>query len=382
MATVTLRHLGKDHGTTSVLGDVSLEVADGELLVLVGPSGCGKSTLLRCIAGLETLTRGTIEIDGRDVTRVEPRDRDIAMVFQSYALYPHLTVRANLAFGLKMRKTPRDQIDARVAAAAAMLGLEALLERRPGQLSGGQRQRVAMGRAVVRRPKVFLFDEPLSNLDAALRGQMRVELMRLHQRLSGGGSDGNATPAQPKAVGARDAPSPSAQGKATMIYVTHDQVEAMTLADRIAVLNKGALLQVGPPSELYARPATLFVARFLGTPEMNVLDVEPARAAGLVGELPATARHVGIRAEGLTLSRPQAVVGDGVTATVEVVEHLGWESLVHLSAGPLRLIVRVESGHAPRLGDRVRVSADPAQLHVFDDVGARLELAQPRRERA
>jgi ABC-type sugar transport system ATPase subunit len=368
MATVTLRHLGKDHGATPVLGDVSLEVADGELLVLVGPSGCGKSTLLRCIAGLEQLTRGTIEIDGRDVTRVEPRDRDIAMVFQSYALYPHLTVRENLAFGLKMRKTPRAEIATRVGDAAAMLGLEPLLERRPGQLSGGQRQRVAMGRAVVRRPKVFLFDEPLSNLDAALRGQMRVELMRLHQRLGG--------------VGAPDGPSPSAQGKATMVYVTHDQVEAMTLADRIAVLNKGALLQVGPPSELYARPATLFVAKFIGTPEMNILDVGAARRAGLVGELPSSARHVGVRAEGLTLGRAQAVVGDGVAATVEVVEHLGWEALVHLLAGELRLLVRVESGAAPRIGERVRVTADPAQLHLFDDAGARLEHAQPRRERA
>src|SRR3954454_932228 len=249
MATVRIDHLGKSHGETQVLGDVSLSVADGELLGLVGPSGCGKSTLLRCIAGLEELTRGAILMDGADITRAEPRDRDIAMVFQSYALYPHLSVRDNLAFGLKMRKTPKSEIAQRIGDAAEMLGLVPLLDRRPAQLSGGQRQRVAMARAVVRRPRVFLFDEPLSNLDAALRGQMRVELMRLHQRLS-----------------------------ATMVYVTHDQVEAMTLADRIAVLHQGALMQVGPPAELYARLRNLFVARFLGTPEMNVIDARVAQA--------------------------------------------------------------------------------------------------------
>jgi ABC-type sugar transport system ATPase subunit len=353
MSTVSIRHLGKDHGATQVLGDVSLEVADGELLVLVGPSGCGKSTMLRSIAGLEALTRGAIAIDGVDVTNTEPRDRDIAMVFQSYALYPHLTVRENLAFGLKMRKTPKAEIEARVGEAAAMLGLEKLLERKPGQLSGGQRQRVAMGRAVVRRPKVFLFDEPLSNLDASLRGQMRVELMRLHQRLS-----------------------------ATMIYVTHDQVEAMTLADRIAVLDKGALLQVGPPDELYERPATLFVAKFIGTPEMNVLPADAAQLAKLVGELPAGAKHVGVRAEAVSIGRPQAVVGDGPQATVEVVEHLGWEALVHVTIDAMRLVARVESRDAPRAGDRVRVALDPARLHAFDAAGVRLAVEPPRRERA
>src|SRR5437764_781231 len=272
MAQLTLDHVGKDHGATRVLGDVSLRVADGELLVLVGPSGCGKSTLLRCIAGLEELSRGAIRMDSVDITRAEPRDRDIAMVFQSYALYPHLSVRDNLAFGLKMRKTPADEIARRIGDAAEMLGLGALLERRPAQLSGGQRQRVAMGRAVVRRPKVVLFDEPLSNLDAALRGQMRVELMRLHQRLG-----------------------------ATMVYVTHDQVEAMTLADRIAVLNQGALMQVGPPAELYARPANVFVARFIGTPEMNLVDADAARATRLCATLPAVVQTVGIRAEDLRL---------------------------------------------------------------------------------
>jgi len=375
MATVRIERLGKDHGDTQVLGDVSLDVADGELLVLVGPSGCGKSTLLRCIAGLETLSRGRILIDGRDVTHVEPRDRDLAMVFQSYALYPHLSVRDNLAFGLKMRKTEKREIDARVQEAAQMLGLEALLERRPSQLSGGQRQRVAMGRAVVRRPKAFLFDEPLSNLDAALRGQMRVELMRLHQKLS-----------------------------ATMIYVTHDQVEAMTLADRIAVLNKGALQQVGPPAELYDTPANLFVARFIGTPEMNLLDAAEARRLGLAGELPDAAAQIGIRAESVQVSRRTAVVTGGAQALVEVVEQLGYDALVHLSVdasisagnaikrdpsaagapkAAVRLVARVEGREAPRPGDRVRVTLPPASLHGFTADGARVELPlSARRERA
>jgi ABC-type sugar transport system ATPase subunit len=323
--------------------------------VLVGPSGCGKSTLLRCIAGLETLTRGRVILDGRDVSNDEPRDRDIAMVFQSYALYPHLTVRENLAFGLKMRKTPRDEITRRVGEAAAILGLEALLDRRPAQLSGGQRQRVAMGRAVVRRPKAFLFDEPLSNLDASLRGAMRVELMRLHQKLG-----------------------------ATMIYVTHDQVEAMTLADRIAVLQAGKLEQVGAPDELYGRPANLFVARFIGTPEMNVLAASRAQSLGLCGELPQDAAHLGARAEAVRLGRPQAQAfrsgGDGATGVVEVVEHLGWEALVHVGLGEAgaaseleRVVARVESGDAPRPGERVRVTLDGEHVHFFDAGGARLE---------
>ncbi len=250
MAAVTITQLCRSYGDTPVLRDVSLDIADGELLVLVGPSGCGKSTLLRCCAGLDRPRSGSIAIDGREVTSEAPRDRDIAMVFQSYALYPHLSVRENLGFALKMRKTKPAEIAARVAEAAQMLGLEEMLDRRPGDLSGGQRQRVAMGRAVVRRPKVFLFDEPLSNLDAALRGQMRIELLALHRRL-----------------------------KATMIYVTHDQVEAMTLADRIAVLDGGRLQQVATPAEIYARPANVFVARFIGAPEMNVLPQADAVAA-------------------------------------------------------------------------------------------------------
>jgi ABC-type sugar transport system ATPase subunit len=293
------------------------------------------------------------------------------MVIQSYALYPHLSVRDNLAFGLKMRKTPKDEIARRIGEAAEMLGLGALLERRPAQLSGGQRQRVAMGRAVVRRPKVFLFDEPLSNLDAALRGQMRVELMRLHRRLA-----------------------------ATMVYVTHDQVEAMTLADRIAVLNGGALMQVGPPAELYARPANLFVARFLGTPEMNVVDARAAQASGLTGALPPGVATVGVRAEDLRL------VASGVGAQVDVVEHLGAEALVHLRvempqrarsgsgssrrggecseptwradperarAATIELVARLDAKSVPRSGDRVQVAIDPERLHCFVADGARVE---------
>jgi ABC-type sugar transport system ATPase subunit len=339
MARVSLEHVGKDRGGTRVLPDVSLEIADGELLVLVGPSGCGKSTLLRCVAGLEDLDRGRILIDGVDVTTKEPRDRDIAMVFQSYALYPHLTVRENLAFGLKMRKAPKAEIAARVAEAAATLGIEALLDRTPRQLSGGQRQRVAMGRAVVRRPQVFLFDEPLSNLDASLRGQMRVELKRLHQRLS-----------------------------ATMIYVTHDQVEAMTLADRIAVLKEGRLMQVGPPADLYDRPANVFVARFLGTPEMNVLSIASARP--LATSLPESAALIGVRAEDLVLGEAGAV------AQVEVVEPLGWEALVHLKisgAGEeAKVVARLPSGAVPPRGTQVRLSARPGRVHPFTTNGERV----------
>jgi ABC-type sugar transport system ATPase subunit len=339
MAQLEIDHVGKDHGHSRILGDVSLTVADGELLVLVGPSGCGKSTLLRCIAGLEELSRGAIRMNGRDISHAEPRDRDIAMVFRSYALYPHLTVRENLAFGLKMRKTPADEIARRLADAARMLGLEPLLDRRPAQLSGGQRQRVAMGRAVVRRPQVFLFDEPLSNLDAALRGQMRVELKRLHQQLG-----------------------------ATMVYVTHDQVEAMTLADRIAVLEAGALRQVGPPAQLYAQPANLFVARFIGTPEMNVMAAADATAAGLCAGLPAEVATVGVRAEELRLGP------DGVPATVDVVEHLGPEALVHVRVGALALTARVEARAVPRPGERVGLLVDGARLHRFAADGARVAL--------
>jgi ABC-type sugar transport system ATPase subunit len=337
MAELRIAHVGKDHGAQRILGDVSIDVADGEFLVLVGPSGCGKSTLLRCIAGLEELSRGAIFMNGADISRAEPRDRDIAMVFQSYALYPHLSVRDNLAFGLRMRKTPPAEVARRVDEAAAMLGLGPLLERRPAQLSGGQRQRVAMGRAVVRRPQVFLFDEPLSNLDASLRGQMRVELKRLHQKLG-----------------------------ATMVYVTHDQVEAMTLADRIAVLDQGALQQVGPPGELYARPANRFVARFIGTPEMNLVDAAAATAAGLCAALPAGVTTAGVRAEDLQLA------SSGVAGRIDVVEALGPEALVHVAVAGLTLVARVDGRAVPRAGEAVQVSVDPARWHLFDAAGVRV----------
>ncbi|MCS6915546.1 MAG: sn-glycerol-3-phosphate ABC transporter ATP-binding protein UgpC [Myxococcales bacterium] len=351
MASVTLRQISKDKPTGQgrgrqlhrILDDVSLDIPDGELVVLVGPSGCGKTTLLRCIAGLEEPDSGTIAIDGRVVNGVEPRDRDIAMVFQSYALYPHMTVRDNLAFGLRMRRTPADEIERRIAEAAAMLEIEALLGRYPRELSGGQRQRVAMGRAVVRRPRVFLFDEPLSNLDAALRQQMRVELLRLHRRLG-----------------------------TTMIYVTHDQVEAMTLAQRIVVMNRGRLEQVGPPQALYHRPANVFVARFLGTPEMNLLPgridggrfMDPDSGVSLAAEgLPAGEALLGLRAEDISLT-PAGQVGT-VPARVDLVELLGWEGLVHLRLGPRVLVARCEAACAPSPGTVVGLRIQPGRGHLF-----------------
>ncbi len=357
MASVSIRHLGKDapgkRGPVRILGDVSLEIADGEFLVLVGPSGCGKTTLLRCIAGLEEVTRGDLLLGNQRVNDLSPAARDIAMVFQSYALYPHLSVRDNLGFGLKMRNTPAPEIAKRVAEAAALLQIEPLLDRLPGALSGGQRQRVAMGRAVVRRPRVFLFDEPLSNLDAALRGAMRVELKRLHARLG-----------------------------ATMIYVTHDQVEAMTLADRIAVLRAGALEQVGAPRELYERPANLFVARFIGTPEMNV--IEGAISAGTfaapgvslaVGPFPDGEATLGVRPEDISMTGTGTATATA-TATVDVIENLGWESLLHLTIqGKTNLTARVETASAPAPNTTIQIHFDPQKIHLFAKSGARLALA-------
>jgi len=243
MATITLKQIKKSYGKTEVIHGVDLDVADGELIVIVGPSGCGKSTLLRMVAGLETVTDGQISIDGRVVNDLEPRERDIAMVFQNYALYPHMSVRKNLAYGLKIAKLPADEIERRVAKAAKMLQLDQYLDRKPRQLSGGQRQRVAMGRAIVREPAAFLFDEPLSNLDAKLRVQMRMEIKALQRELG-----------------------------ITSLYVTHDQVEAMTMADRVVVMNEGVAEQIGPPLEVYRNPATMFVAGFIGSPPMNFID--------------------------------------------------------------------------------------------------------------
>lgn len=331
MASLTLTGLQKSYGDVAVLHGIDMSVQDGEFLVLVGPSGCGKSTLLRCIAGLETITGGTLHIGDRAVNDVAPRDRDVAMVFQSYALYPHMTVRRNMAFALELRRTPQDKIDAAVAEAARMLALEPLLDRYPKELSGGQRQRVAMGRAIVRRPSVFLFDEPLSNLDAALRAQLRVELKALHHALG-----------------------------TTMVYVTHDQVEAMTLADRIAVLDSGNLQQLGTPAELYDNPSNRFVAGFIGTPSMSFLDTIDPDAV------------VGVRPHEVRLGA-DIVEGAGPTfdATVEVVETLGFESFVHLRLGTTddTVVARVEGKPPQRGASRIQLG----HTYRFDrQTGARL----------
>jgi ABC-type sugar transport system ATPase subunit len=348
-------------GGTVALEDLSLEIADGEFMILVGPSGCGKTTALRCVAGLEKPTKGRIRVGDRVVNDVTPRDRDIAMVFQNYALYPHMTVYRNLAFGLKQRHVQKSEIDRRVRAISTMLGLDPLLQRRPAQLSGGQRQRVAMGRALVREPAAFLLDEPLSNLDAKLRVQMRAELKRLHTRLG-----------------------------VTTIYVTHDQVEAMTLGDRIAVMSYGKLQQLGPPQELYDEPANLFVAGFIGSPPMNLvrgrvqggvvtagdLSLEVARVAD--GEV-----AVGVRPESLVLG------ADGLPTfelLVDVVEPLGDEVLVHGSMAGATVETGAEEEEVPMLledsrapvtarfepgvrfqpGERVRLGVKPDRVHLFD----------------
>jgi multiple sugar transport system ATP-binding protein len=339
------------------VGPIDLTVADGELMVLVGPSGCGKSTLLRLIAGLETPTAGHILIDGRDVTSLPPQNRDVAMVFQSYALYPHLTVRENLGFGLRMRHTPRERITEQVDRAAAALGLEPLLDRKPGQLSGGQRQRVALGRAMVRNPKVFLLDEPLSNLDAQLRMETRAELARLHRRL-----------------------------RATSVYVTHDQEEAMTLGERMAVIRNGRIEQVAEPLEVYRRPASLFVAEFVGAPAMNLLPGElqagrQVRLAGATtlplegvrGDPPAHARVVlGVRPQDVTLVDPSE--GD-LAARVDVVEQRGSDVLVRLrleSGAEMRVVAAAATALEPEVLAGLRL--DRARLHWFDpETGQRLQ---------
>ncbi|WP_018237272.1 sn-glycerol-3-phosphate import ATP-binding protein UgpC [Ensifer sp. BR816] len=349
MATITLRDVQKTYGgNVDVIRGVSLAIADGEFIVLVGPSGCGKSTLLRMIAGLESITSGDIAIGERVVNTLEPSERDIAMVFQNYALYPHMTVRQNLAYGLKNRNTPRDEIERRIAKAARSLEIEAFLERKPRQLSGGQRQRVAMGRAIVREPVAFLFDEPLSNLDAKLRVQMRVEIKRLQRALG-----------------------------TTSVYVTHDQLEAMTLADRLVVLNGGRIEQVGTPIELYERPATSFVATFIGSPSMNLLDVTGGAsdwsAPSAVTEQPGIA-SLGIRPEDIALA-DGATDGNRFRARVRVgaVELVGAESFVHggLPSGA-PLVFRVPGRSRIGIDDELEVFARPESLHGFDGAGRRL----------
>lgn len=348
MASLSLKNIGKSYGKTKVLQGVDLEIADGEFLVLVGPSGCGKSTLLRCIAGLEAISAGELFINERLVNYVEPRDRGVAMVFQSYALYPHMTVRENMGFALKIRKEKKEQIKARVEEVGQMLGLHDLLDRYPKELSGGQRQRVAMGRAIVREPQVFLFDEPLSNLDAKLRTQMRVELKKLHERLA-----------------------------TTMVYVTHDQVEAMTLADRIAVLDKGTLQQVGSPQELFERPINRFVAQFIGSPAMNILSADKAREAGI--ELPPNTHEVGLRPQHLSVhtsdADPSSVV---IKGTLDLVESMGWEAYVHVELGEQMIMaqLRAESLQDLQPGDAIALALSPDRLHFFDKNESRLEPAQ------
>ena len=340
MASVSFSRIEKSFGATKVLHGISLDIADGEFMVLVGPSGCGKSTLLRMLAGLEDIGAGEIAIDGRVVNEVDSKDRDIAMVFQSYALYPHLTVADNMGFSLRLRSERKDLIQSRVADAAKILNLGSYLHRYPRELSGGQRQRVAMGRAIVRDPKVFLFDEPLSNLDAKLRVAMRAEIKALHQRL-----------------------------KTTTVYVTHDQVEAMTMADRIAVMNEGRIEQLGEPLELYDRPENLFVAQFIGSPAMNVF--EGVYSNGLVQALgaywPCEVRAqegqrvaYGIRPEHLTLK------DGGITAQIEVVEPMGAETEILVKVGGQNLTMMTHGRAHVGPGERVFLAPQPAQVHLFD----------------
>jgi sn-glycerol 3-phosphate transport system ATP-binding protein len=345
MAKVQLRDVRKSYGDLEVIHGVSIDVADGEFIVIVGPSGCGKSTLLRMVAGLEAITAGEIVIGDRIVNELEPKDRDIAMVFQNYALYPHMSVFGNMAYGLKIRGLTRNDIETRVKRAAEILELGPLLERKPRQLSGGQRQRVAMGRAIVREPAVFLFDEPLSNLDAKLRVQMRFEIQKLHRRLG-----------------------------TTSLYVTHDQVEAMTLAQRMIVMNAGRAEQIGTPMEVYQNPASVFVAGFIGSPAMNFL---PGRAegggrivldgggtiAGGVNLGDGRKITVGVRPEHLTPCAPSAA---NLVGSVEMIEALGADTLIHVAASGGSIIARLPHGAPATVGEPIALAAAPARVYLFD----------------
>jgi sn-glycerol 3-phosphate transport system ATP-binding protein len=338
MANVTLTDVRKVYaGGVEAIKGIDLNVGDGQFCVLVGPSGCGKSTLLRMIAGLETTTSGKIDIGGQVVNQVEPAKRDIAMVFQNYALYPHMSVYNNMAYGLRNRGMEEAEIKARVNEAAQILEIGSFLDRKPRQLSGGQRQRVAMGRAIVRHPKVFLFDEPLSNLDAKLRIAMRVEIRKLQRRLS-----------------------------TTSIYVTHDQLEAMTLADILVVMNGGRVEQTGKPIELYRKPQTTFVATFIGAPPMNLFQL-PQLAKSGVGGLPANAGIVGVRPEDLTISTGNGdASGLALNLTVDAVEQIGAETFIYGSGAETgEVMVRVPGEEAPPLGTAIRATAPRAKLHVF-----------------
>ena len=332
MSRITLTKVAKSFGAVKVLHEVDLDIRDGELIVFVGPSGCGKSTLLRLIAGLDRPTGGTIAIDDRDVTRVAAADRGLAMVFQSYALYPHMSVRQNLAFGLENARMAKEEIERRIQEAARMLEISDYLERRPGQLSGGQRQRVAIGRAIVRKPTAFLLDEPLSNLDAELRISTRAELAALHQRLG-----------------------------TTMVYVTHDQTEAMTLADRIVVLRGGRIEQVGAPLELYNRPANRFVAGFIGAPRMNFLPA--SMFAGV------DAHEIGLRPQHL---RPAADGEPSIAVTVSLIEALGSETVVHGESGGHKVLAVLPGQQHLKAGEQIALAYDVGDLHPFDADGLRV----------
>jgi multiple sugar transport system ATP-binding protein len=359
MTAISLKKIKKLYGTVPVIHSVDIDIASGEFLVLVGPSGCGKSTLLRMIAGLEEISAGELMIGDKVVNALPPSDRDIAMVFQDYALYPHMSVEENMAFGLKMRSEQTTEIDQRVTGAADILKLQDYLQRRPAQLSGGQRQRVAMGRAIVRRPKAFLFDEPLSNLDAALRVEMRLEIAKLHRRM-----------------------------QATTVYVTHDQVEAMTLADRIVVMNAGHVEQIGHPLDLYRRPASLFVARFIGSPTMNTLPARVIESAGnnLVVQLPSGRAAIdigggspvaaktitfGVRPEDLTVCNTTDAWFSG---ELVVVERLGSQTFGYLDAGTEKLItVEFPRTADVQVGERIDVKGDERHVHLFDqETGQRM----------
>ena len=332
MATISIENVRKNFGAVEVIKGVSFEVADGQFSVLVGPSGCGKSTLLRMIAGLECVTEGDIKIDGKRINDVPPHQRGIAMVFQSYALYPHMTVAENIGFSLDLKKVPKAKIRRQVGQVAELLQLSELLDRRPSALSGGQRQRVAIGRAIIKQPRVILFDEPLSNLDASLRVQMRAELQRLHQEL-----------------------------RSTIVYVTHDQVEAMTMADKIVVLDKGTVAQVGSPLELYNKPNGLFVARFIGSPTMNLVTGPSAAKRG--------AATIGIRPEHLGLS----VTEGEWPARVRIAEHLGSDTFVYAEVeGQGQMTVRVEGDASRKPGDLIYLIPQEDRIHKFDIDGKRI----------
>jgi ABC-type sugar transport system ATPase subunit len=359
MPSVTFEHVSKRFGDATVVEEFDLEVADGELMVLVGGSGSGKSTILRMLAGLETVTTGLIRIGDRDVTALPPRERDVAMVFQDYALYPHMTVRENLSLGLRLKKVPRPEIDRRVAWASGILALDPYLDRKPKQLSGGQRQRVAMGRAMVREPLVSLFDEPLSNLDAGLRAQMRIEIGTLQRKL-----------------------------RTTTVYVTHDQVEAMTLGDRIVVLAEGRIQQVGRPIDVYRAPVNRFVAGFIGTPPMNFITGAlaeengtpvfvtdgarvPLRRPAIAASGATRSVTLGVRPEDLSIdgARDESATSDALRGAIVLVERLGGTSHVHIDVGPHRLVAVVSSDPLPETGDVVIVRLRADRLHVFGEDG-------------